>query len=131
MKAGAILAGLAISLALSVGALAKPPKGAIRGQFTIGILAKYDDMTKYMRWSNVWCVWRGDHIIVHVSASMSPPRSSRGTTSRAAVLSGMVSRAFRTRGSTLESFEASGSTQGSRKELLRTPQSLAARRTSS
>jgi hypothetical protein len=68
MKAGAVLAIVAVSLGLSVGALAKPPKGAVRGQFTIGILAKYDDLTKYMRWSNVWCVWRGDHVIVHVSA---------------------------------------------------------------
>jgi hypothetical protein len=68
MKAGAILVGIAVGLGLSTGALAKPPKGAVRGQFTIGILAQSDSLTKYMRWSNVWCVWRGDHVIVHVSA---------------------------------------------------------------
>jgi hypothetical protein len=68
MKAGAVLTVLVVSLGLSVGALAKPPRGAVRGQFTVGILAKYQDLSKYMRWSNVWCVWRGDHIIVHVSA---------------------------------------------------------------
>jgi hypothetical protein len=68
MKAGAILTVLAISLGLAVGALARPPRGAVRGQFTIGILAQGDSLTKYMRWSNVWCVWQGDHVIVHVSA---------------------------------------------------------------
>jgi hypothetical protein len=45
-----------VSIGLSGAALAKPPKGAVRGQFTIGILAKYDDLTKYMRWSK--CVMR-------------------------------------------------------------------------
>jgi hypothetical protein len=56
MKAGAVLTVLAVSIGLSGAALAKPPKGAVRGQFTIGILAKYDDLTKYMRWSK--CVMR-------------------------------------------------------------------------
>jgi hypothetical protein len=67
MKAGAVLTVLAVSLGLSVAALAKPPRGAVRGQFTVGILAD-NDLAKFMRWSNVWCVWRGDHVIVHVSA---------------------------------------------------------------
>src|SRR4029079_19560475 len=68
MKVATGLAVLALALVVVVDRLAKPPRGAIRGVFTIGILAQGDDLTKYMRWSNVWCVWRGDHVIVHVSA---------------------------------------------------------------
>ena len=30
-------------------------------------LAKYDDLAKYMSASNVWCAWRGDHVIVHIN----------------------------------------------------------------
>jgi hypothetical protein len=68
VKAAAGLTALVVTLAFAAGAVAKPPRGAVRGQFTIGILAQSDQLMKYMRWSNVWCVWRGDHVIVHVSA---------------------------------------------------------------
>lgn len=57
----------AAALALAAAATAKPPKGAVRGTFTIGILAQGDRLTKYMRWSNVFCVWAKDHVLVHVS----------------------------------------------------------------
>jgi hypothetical protein len=68
MKRAAGITALVLALVAAVGALANPPRGAVRGRFTIGILAQGDALTKYMRWSNVWCVWRGDHVIVHVSA---------------------------------------------------------------
>jgi hypothetical protein len=68
MKAATGLAALALALLLAVDVLAAPPRGAIRGTFTIGSLAQGDQLTRYMRWSNVWCVWRGDHVIVHASA---------------------------------------------------------------
>ncbi len=56
------------ALTLPLAGLAKPPQGAVRGTFTIGILAQGDALTKYMRFSNVFCVWSRDHVIVHVSA---------------------------------------------------------------
>jgi hypothetical protein len=68
MKRTAGIAVLALALVVAVDGFAKPPKGAVPGRFTIGILAQGDDLTKFMRWTNAWCVWRGDHVIVHVSA---------------------------------------------------------------
>src|SRR4051812_19736455 len=46
-------------------ALATPPKGAVRGTFSVNTFA--GDLAKYMRWSNVFCVLDKDHVIVHVS----------------------------------------------------------------
>ena len=72
MKTAAGLGALALVLLWAVNAVAKPPRGAVRGRFTISPLVQIVDSKKqlaeYMHWSNVWCVWRGDHVIVHVSA---------------------------------------------------------------
>lgn len=57
-----LLAALAVS-----DALAKPPKGSVKGRFTIGFLAEGDELSKYVKASNVFCVWKGTHVIVHVS----------------------------------------------------------------
>ncbi len=65
-----LTAAVAIAAAALIGvtiAQANPPKGAVRGTFTIGITAQGDSLTKYMRWSNVFCVWSKDHVLVHVS----------------------------------------------------------------
>jgi hypothetical protein len=56
-----------VAIALPVAALAKPPRGAVRGTFTVGILAQSDQLSKYLKASAVWCVWRGGKVIVHVN----------------------------------------------------------------
>jgi hypothetical protein len=68
MRKAALLFMFAAALALVAIAAARPPRGAVRGTFTVGILAQSDQLSKFMRWNNIWCVWRGDHVIVHVSA---------------------------------------------------------------
>jgi hypothetical protein len=41
--------------------------GRVGGSFTTGSLASLDDKAHYISGSNVWCTWRGAHVIVHVS----------------------------------------------------------------
>jgi hypothetical protein len=48
-------------------AILKPPKGAVRGSFSKGILAETEALARYLKASNIWCAWRGDNVIVHVS----------------------------------------------------------------
>lgn len=62
----ALMALIGVS-ALTAVAAAKPPKGAVRGTFTIGILAQGNELTRYLRFSNVFCVWSKDHVFVHVT----------------------------------------------------------------
>jgi hypothetical protein len=38
----------------------------VRGKFIIGTLASFDDKSKYISGKDVWCAWRGSHVIVHV-----------------------------------------------------------------
>lgn len=65
---GVSITGLIAVALVVVPAQAKPPKGSVRGTFTIGVLAQGDSLAKLMRFSNVFCVWSKDHVIVHVSA---------------------------------------------------------------
>lgn len=39
----------------------------VGGSFGLGTLAGFDDKAKYISGSNVWCSWRGKHVIVHVT----------------------------------------------------------------
>jgi len=41
--------------------------GRVGGSFSVGTLASFDDKAKYIRGSNVWCAWRGSHVMVHVT----------------------------------------------------------------
>lgn len=45
----------------------KPPKGAVTGKFTIGILAQSDPLAKYIRSASTFCVWAKGHVMVHVN----------------------------------------------------------------
>ena len=69
MKRRVIGFGMALAIVgvVATVASAAPPKGALRGTFSIGILAQSDQLSKYISASNVWCVWKGDHVIVHVN----------------------------------------------------------------
>jgi hypothetical protein len=63
---------IAIALIAIVGsscasALAAQSAKRVAGSFSKGFLAKYDDKGKYISGSNVWCAWRGSHVMVHVS----------------------------------------------------------------
>src|SRR4051812_20210149 len=63
-----IVAALALSAAaVLVGTALAAPKGAVPGRFTVGLLAGSDQLSSYMKASNVWCVWKGDNVIVHVN----------------------------------------------------------------
>jgi hypothetical protein len=69
MKLAIAVASFAAAALLVVAVTtAAPPKGAVRGTFTVGILAQDNPLAKYMRWSNAFCVWAKDHVMVHVSA---------------------------------------------------------------
>jgi hypothetical protein len=41
--------------------------GRVGGSFGTGALASFDDKAQYIRGTNVWCAWRGSHVIVHVT----------------------------------------------------------------
>jgi hypothetical protein len=58
-----VLAVVAVS---SASASAQSTK-RVRGSFGVGTLASFDDKAKYIRGSNVWCMWRGSHVMVHVT----------------------------------------------------------------
>jgi hypothetical protein len=62
-----ILVAVIAALALTTAVAALPPKGAVRGTFTIGILAEGSPLLRYVRFSNVFCVWVRDHVFVHVT----------------------------------------------------------------
>ena len=51
----------------SASASAAQSGGRVGGSFSVGMLAKFDDKAKYIKGSNVWCTWRGSHVIVHVN----------------------------------------------------------------
>ncbi len=59
--------GLVVAASAAWAGVSAPPKGAVRGYFSTGFLASSDQLAQYQRGSNVWCAWRGDHVIVHVS----------------------------------------------------------------
>jgi hypothetical protein len=61
----ALFAG-ALFAALVGTAIAAPP-GAVRGSFSKGWLASSDEMSRYISGSDVWCAWRGDHVVAHVT----------------------------------------------------------------
>lgn len=67
VKIAALVAVAVTACALVAAADAKPPKGAVPGKFAISFLVDKDGLAKYMRWSNVFCYWAKDHVIVHVS----------------------------------------------------------------
>jgi hypothetical protein len=56
----------AISLMLLGAAVAAPP-GAVRGSFSKGVLASYDDMSPYISGSDAWCKWSANGVMVHVT----------------------------------------------------------------
>jgi len=64
---GLLLIGMAMTAGAALAHSLKPPKGAVRGTFTVGILAQGEPLTKYLRWSNVWCAWSRGGVIVHVN----------------------------------------------------------------
>ena len=39
----------------------------VLGSFSVGSLASFDDKAKYTIGKNVWCTWRGSHVMVHVT----------------------------------------------------------------
>jgi hypothetical protein len=56
----------AVAVAL-VGTAVAAPKGAVRGSFSQGWLAKTHDLSRYVSGSDVWCAWKGNHVVVHVT----------------------------------------------------------------
>jgi hypothetical protein len=58
----------AISLTL-LGAAVAAPRGAVRGSFSKGWLASSDELSRYISGKDVWCAWRGDHVVVHITIS--------------------------------------------------------------
>jgi hypothetical protein len=64
-----LLASMVSLVALGVTATASvaKPRGAVAGKFTIGILAQTDQLSKYLKASNVFCFWKKDHVMVHVN----------------------------------------------------------------
>ena len=60
-------AAIALSTGAVVEAATAAPRGAVRGSFTQGLLASSDELSRYVSGSAVWCAWKGDHVIVHVT----------------------------------------------------------------
>jgi hypothetical protein len=60
-------AALAATLFGASSASGGPPSGAVRGSFSIGLLASGDELSQYITGSDVWCAWRGTHVVVHVT----------------------------------------------------------------
>ena len=58
-----------IALLATATALAKPPKGAVRGRFNKSTCLACDgSLVRLLSTSNVWCAWnKNNHVIVHVS----------------------------------------------------------------
>jgi hypothetical protein len=48
-------------------AQARPDSIPVRGAFSIGDLASFDDLSQYIRGTNVWCAWKSSHVMVHVT----------------------------------------------------------------
>ena len=59
------VAGVALALSVVSVAIAAPP-GAVRGAFSLGTLAKWDERAPYIKGTQVWCAWRGSNVIVNV-----------------------------------------------------------------
>ncbi len=68
MRRVSIVLAVLVAGAVAIGsAAAKPPKGAVKGHFTIGLLAESDELSSYVKSSNVFCVWSKDRVMVHVN----------------------------------------------------------------
>jgi hypothetical protein len=64
MKATALIVVAVVVLAFAgvAGAASKVP-----GHFSVGDLVGFDDKSKYITGSDVWCRWSGSHVKVHVT----------------------------------------------------------------
>ena len=64
-----IFVAAAVTLIIGVSAVSASAysTGRVAGSFSAGTLAGFDDKTKYIDGSNVWCEWRGSHVMVHVT----------------------------------------------------------------
>jgi hypothetical protein len=61
-----VLAGLFAAIFAGVaarGASASPP---VRGSFTVGSLASFDELAKFIKGSDVSCSWSGKHVVVRL-----------------------------------------------------------------
>jgi hypothetical protein len=67
MRVAVAIGTLCLSCVVAAAATAAPPKGAVRGTFTHGFLASGNALARYMVAGNVWCVWKGDRVVVHVN----------------------------------------------------------------
>jgi hypothetical protein len=57
---------LVAAAALVAVAVAAPP-GAVKGDFSQGLLASSDPLAKYISARDVWCAWKGNRVIVHLT----------------------------------------------------------------
>jgi hypothetical protein len=51
----------------------------VRGSFSIGDLASFDDLSKFIRGSNVSCVWQGDRVVVRLTLRNTSIESIKAT----------------------------------------------------
>jgi hypothetical protein len=51
----------------------------VPGSFGVGSLASFDDKAKYISGKNVWCAWRGSHVMVHVTLHNSSVEKIKAT----------------------------------------------------
>jgi hypothetical protein len=56
-----------VALAVTTTALAKLPKGAVRGTFDKTTALGDDNLVRLLTTSSVFCVWSKGHVLVHVS----------------------------------------------------------------
>ena len=74
-----VAAAVTTTVALSTVSAWAQSTGRVRGSFSIGTLASFDDKAKYIHGSNVWCAWRGSHVLVHVTLRNSSVETIKAT----------------------------------------------------
>jgi hypothetical protein len=63
----ALVAAAVTVISVSAVSASAHATGRVAGSFSTGTLAGFDDKAKYIDGSDVWCVWRGNHVMVHVT----------------------------------------------------------------
>jgi hypothetical protein len=67
MKKFVIAAAVAATVAVTTVSAWAQSNGRVRGSFSVGTLASFDDKSDYIHGSHVWCEWRASHVQVHVT----------------------------------------------------------------